>query len=936
MLFIANHIPSYVITNSLEGKFVYSGSTVILSSNTLYLFYPSTKLIKQKFFHEKILQIEKYSLPEKDLILILFKDCRISYVYYDKDTNEFMTYKLKFYQIQSIQSFIRKSKFNYFIKLNKYEYSFLDENMTYKFKDIDKSIKNIKDIIVSDSYVKNYTILTDDSLYFVSGKNYERIKVHDECLSLIKNENFFLIVGKYALYLVKNKQMFKIYGNRIKINHLDDKIISSMNELNNLSIIAKESFDQENDEFVNVYETSHHKNNLKLTNEFYRNIGINNGDIINIDYLNSFICSDDKCIYVIYKNILHTLKVNYDNHRINFVLMDSMKLPFELEVTHFKILHDKFLINDYLFDKNLKYFNKFFTKDLSLEPISSYFADVKFSSKFSYELNQSLKIKNSSKEIIKEISQVTTYSVTSLLTVVVNNNQVRWFNADTFNEIGWANFANFPQMVSFYTGPFILSELKNDTCIKQVYCNEDFLILQDDYQILLYRLINNALIRVTNNTFPEIPYNSSMNEIIYETKNYIFIKTKPIIFFNKNNFIISRGNFTFDGAIRNEDILYNKGTYLKINDNLINQSKNDIKKVEKYLNIKSNEREGLVKIVTEENIFYREKIKEDNSEEDLDEVIDLGARTKRFFVQYYTKSKDEEYFINEYELLEDEFVTKIEKMNLSDLQSRGNVSTFIVVTTSFVKSEEGYFRGRILLFEVINVVPQENKKWTDRRLKILAIEKCKGSVMDCCEVRGLIACCVGTRLLIYEIDRNEGLNCIAFHDTNILCVKVKSVKNYLVVGDLNGVFFFYFQIKPAKIHLLSYEQIYCNDLQLLIYDSKLFIIVKDNYSIKIFTYSPYNLLSKEGQYLIKRSEINLLVDYTVSLMENKSKLYEKIIDKIKFTGGIDLKSILLDFEELITKKMCINEIFYEYLNFDTNKQKEICDIEEFKKLWNIL
>lgn len=388
MLFIANHIPSYVITNSLEGKFVYSGSTVILSSNTLYLFYPSTKLIKQKFFHEKILQIEKYSLPEKDLILILFKDCRISYVYYDKDTNEFMTYKLKFYQIQSIQSFIRKSKFNYFIKLNKYEYSFLDENMTYKFKDIDKSIKNIKDIIVSDSYVKNYTILTDDSLYFVSGKNYERIKVHDECLSLIKNENFFLIVGKYALYLVKNKQMFKIYGNRIKINHLDDKIISSMNELNNLSIIAKESFDQENDEFVNVYETSHHKNNLKLTNEFYRNIGINNGDIINIDYLNSFICSDDKCIYVIYKNILHTLKVNYDNHRINFVLLDSMKLPFELEVTHFKILHDKFLINDYLFDKNLKYFNKFFTKDLSLEPISSYFADVKFSSKFSYELNQ--------------------------------------------------------------------------------------------------------------------------------------------------------------------------------------------------------------------------------------------------------------------------------------------------------------------------------------------------------------------------------------------------------------------------------------------------------------------------------------------------------------------------------------------------------------------
>lgn len=931
MLFVANHVPSNEVTCALEGNFFSPGSTVILSSNTIYLFYPATKLVKQKFFYEKILQIEKHSLPDKDLLVLLFTNSKISYIYFDKEKNEFVTYKLKFYETQSEFTYLRKGKYNYLIKLNKHEYSFLDEKEIYQFKKTDKQIKNIRDILVSDSIIKCFYVLCNNDLFFVTKNGYEKYSFDDECLYFVKNENFICVVGKYNFYLIKNKIIFKIRGNRFKVNYLNEKIIECIKQSNideNTIIKSKEStLTEENDEFSKVYETNKVKSQIEET-IIKENI-IYDGMNINIDFSLCSVTSKNEFIYIIDNNHLYTLKVSSDNHRINYITYQYKALPFSIKVNYFTTIQEKLLINDYLFDKNLCSFNKFFTNEITFLPTNLEQNKVT-NSKFILNFDKILTVKNEENLTIKEIHMVNAFHAGNNLTIV-QNNIVYWYDLQTLEILCYADFNNFDQKINLkkYSSEIDQSfiqpkEIEENFLIKEILSNDEFIILRTDLQLFLYRIINDEFFRITNNTLPIFSDNS-----FYETKNFVFIKSKPMIFFKKCNFIIKKIEFSFDDVIYENDLLIKNKKCFKIQEK-IKKNSQEQRKVEKELIVFKDEREGVIKIVSENAIFYREKIKDiHEEEEEIDEnLIELGAKTKRFIVQYFTKRKKEELFINEIELLENEFVTSAKVMKLNDLQSENGKSDFIVVTTSFVKSEEGVCRGRLLIFEIVNVVPEEQKLWTDKKLKLLAVEKCRGSVLDCCEVRGYVACCISTRLFIYKLDRNEGINAIAFHDANILCVKVKSIKNYLIVGDLNGVFFFYFQLYPTKIHLLSFEQCYTTDLQLLIHKNSLFIIVKDIKTLKVFTYSPYNLLSKAGKYLIKRNEIDLLVNYSVNVLESDLMLYQRILDNISFTGGFDLKLSLLDSDEIITKKMCINEVFYEFINFSRSKINEVKELKE--------
>lgn len=154
---------------------------------------------------------------------------------------------------------------------------------------------------------------------------------------------------------------------------------------------------------------------------------------------------------------------------------------------------------------------------------------------------------------------------------------------------------------------------------------------------------------------------------------------------------------------------------------------------------------------------------------------------------------------------------------------------------------------------------------TKKALKLLASEATKGTIQGISSVRGKMVVILATRMMVYEFDRNEGIQAIAFHDLNMFTTGLDVIKNYIVVCDLNmGLSLLYFQSEPVKIHPLGNSKSIKNLLNCSIFYSKneLFIACLDSLgSLYIYTYSPHNILSNKGLSLICRQKINTCLRY---------------------------------------------------------------------------
>ncbi|KAM0675785.1 mRNA cleavage and polyadenylation factor subunit [Gurleya vavrai] len=132
--------------------------------------------------------------------------------------------------------------------------------------------------------------------------------------------------------------------------------------------------------------------------------------------------------------------------------------------------------------------------------------------------------------------------------------------------------------------------------------------------------------------------------------------------------------------------------------------------------------------------------------------------------------------------------------------------------------------------------------------------------MSLSALRGNIAICQGTRVMVYKFDRLNGLTAIAFHDLHVISTSLATSKNLILVSDLlKGVSFFYFQNRPVKIHKLSMSEDIknVNHVMLLTIKNELIMLVFDDRNMHLYTYSPQNIYSKDGEFLIKRGEVDI-------------------------------------------------------------------------------
>ncbi|ELQ75450.1 mRNA cleavage and polyadenylation factor II complex, subunit CFT1 (CPSF subunit) [Trachipleistophora hominis] len=492
-----------------------------------------------------------------------------------------------------------------------------------------------------------------------------------------------------------------------------------------------------------------------------------------------------------------------------------------------------------------------------------------------------------------------------------------------------------------------------DECL--VYQNNDVfsVLLKSAHVIALYEGFARA---------DHLPYFVKRRNLIsfyrhalHYTRNFVFIKNNFVILTCDNR--VQRTTNSFECVVEDADAIYgiSKRNIVEFSANPAGcvQRVHDIKNIDRIIKDETNG----VYVLTflprafETSSTCNAKDNEDTPCEERQELVTCNAKDnedtpceERQELVMCTLSLAR---LSIFRLPKNELVTDLKIMSLCD--SNGDHNDFVVVVLSQRTSNE-ILRGRILVFEVIDVISDTADRKTKKALKLLGSERTKGPISCCAAVRGRIAVSLATRLMVYEFDRNTGIVAIAFYDLYMYAVSLAVIKNYIVVGDIMmGLHFVYFQSEPVKLHLLSKSGRVANlgSLDFFNAGDRLFITGIDKTGeVQIFSFSPGNLYSNEGEKLVKRQQFETYAHFQsirtntyrsyASFFSSQNffvtlsytqKDYGKIHDvlkcyrEIKSFWGVSLR---YQHQEVCYKKCVHTDLLLNFFNEPVKYQKDVC------------
>jgi hypothetical protein len=220
-------------------------------------------------------------------------------------------------------------------------------------------------------------------------------------------------------------------------------------------------------------------------------------------------------------------------------------------------------------------------------------------------------------------------------------------------------------------------------------------------------------------------------------------------------------------------------------------------------------------------------------------------------------------FIDTFCLENYEIVTSCKSVILNSRQSNTGQKEYIAVSTSFQKGEDRQIRGRILLFEIISIVPDPEAPHRDHKFKLIFQEEQKGPVSTLSHVNGYLLAAVGTKLMMFTFDEedNDSLVAIAFMDSGLYTSCISSLKNYCIIGDVyKSAMFCVWQEEPPKLILLGQDghSISTSCLEFMVHNRQLYLVVADVLgNVHTFAYAPNHPQSCSGVKLVKKSHIHV-------------------------------------------------------------------------------
>ncbi|KAI8619412.1 CPSF A subunit region-domain-containing protein [Chytriomyces sp. MP71] len=198
--------------------------------------------------------------------------------------------------------------------------------------------------------------------------------------------------------------------------------------------------------------------------------------------------------------------------------------------------------------------------------------------------------------------------------------------------------------------------------------------------------------------------------------------------------------------------------------------------------------------------------------------------------------------VDRYALEVNEQVLCCQVVSLDSKQTTSGKKLFLVVGTGMCRGEDLTARGRILVFDIIDVVPEIDNPQSCHKFKLLHTVDEKSPITALCGLNGYLVCAIGSRMIIYTFEDSETLNGIAFLDTNIYVNNLSSIKNTLVLSDVvKGVWFVGFQEDPPKLKMLGkdYNPMQVYGCEYIVDDNMLAFVVSDQEkNLHMLAYQP--------------------------------------------------------------------------------------------------
>lgn len=207
-----------------------------------------------------------------------------------------------------------------------------------------------------------------------------------------------------------------------------------------------------------------------------------------------------------------------------------------------------------------------------------------------------------------------------------------------------------------------------------------------------------------------------------------------------------------------------------------------------------------------------------------------------------------------------EYVTAFKNVSLAYEGTRSGLKEYICIGTNYNYGEDITSRGRILIYDIIEVVPEPGKPLTKFKFKEIYIKEQKGPVSAITHVVGFLVTAVGQKIYLWQL-KDDDLIGVAFIDTHIYVHEMCSIKSLILVADVyKSISLLRFQDDYRTLSLVSrdYHPMSVYTIEYVVDPPNLGFLVSDNEeNLVTFMYHPESRESFGGQRLLRKADYHI-------------------------------------------------------------------------------